>query len=1044
MNIRMRTKTSQAVSLIAILLIFSICAFAQSNTGTITGVVQDANGAIVPNATVTVTNMGTNETKTVTSDSDGRYEAPSLSTGLYKVTASASGFQATTVENARLAVGDKLRVDVVMSVGNVSAVVQVAAQTPTDTETSTVGDNINSARIQDNPVNGRDFTGLLATVPGSVQSTNQFQTSIHGIPSTFGGTSVLVDGIDAGRVDLNGTSNVLGRIESRVNRVSMDSIQEVQVLEQSYSAQYGEALSAVINPITKSGTNQFHGSVFDYFRNEHLDANDFFNNAAGFPRSKFRLNQFGGNVSGPIIKDKLFFFTNYEGVRQTRGQLFTALTPTASLRASLPAVLGPPVATLPLPTTPFVHDGEVDPNVGIFQIQKDGTLREDTGSVKIDWHHTDKSQFSARYNINDSKTVTPYGVGTDQTAPGTLRVQLFKFSHNYAFSSNMINEAAFGINRNKTNPSAGPSPFPIFSFLLGDQASANIGPAQFNQFRTGTVYQFLDTLSFIHGNHSFKAGTDIRLNRRSAESKTQITLQFLGLDGSSGFGLQNNFPFSESISGSPLLSYANENFAFFLQDDWKVHPRLSLNLGLRYDVSTVSREKNGFLQNFDLDTLTVTPRGEKIHNMDTNNFGPRFGFAFDVFGNTKTVLRGGYGIFYNRELPASFGSPQVNSFPATSISFFDLIGFGNCPVSPSSFGFPVDPTIFNGCGTSTRFAIERDLKTAEAQQWSLNVQQDLGIGVLQVGYIGNHVTHLLTDGVVSPRNLNRADIDFFGIGLRRLPQFGDIFLVGSYPSSNYNAMQVTFKRNYAKGLHFNFNYTWAHAIDDVVGFFKDYQDEFNTAGERASSDQDIRHNFTFDASYDIPSARRLFGDGVPRWIGDGWQISTISQFRTGFPVNVTRKGGIFGGFSMRPNLVPGVDPYDSHETLPDGTVCSGFSIPDCQFNSAAFTNPAGTFTPGNTPRNFLRGPGFAQVDFSIMKNTQLWENTSLQLRMDIFNLFNKANFADPSGGLAPGDNNTLRGAAFFGQSTSTVGNQLGGLLGSGGPRQIQLSARFTF
>ena len=250
MNIRMWTKTSHAVSLIAILLIFSICAFAQSNTGTITGVVQDANGAIVPNATVTVTNVGTNETKTVTSDSDGRYEAPSLSTGLYKVTASASGFQATTVENAQLAVGAKLRVDVVMSVGNVSAVVQVAAQTPTDTETSTVGDNIGSARIQDNPVNGRDFTGLLATIPGSVQSTNQFQTSINGIPSTFGGSSVLVDGIDAGRVDLNGTSNVLGRIESRVNRVSMDSIQEVQVVEQNYSAQYGDAIGAVINPIT--------------------------------------------------------------------------------------------------------------------------------------------------------------------------------------------------------------------------------------------------------------------------------------------------------------------------------------------------------------------------------------------------------------------------------------------------------------------------------------------------------------------------------------------------------------------------------------------------------------------------------------------------------------------------------------------------------------------------------------------------------------------------------------------------------------------------
>jgi hypothetical protein len=604
----------------------------------------------------------------------------------------------------------------------------------------------------------------------------------------------------------------------------------------------------------------------------------------------------------------------------------------------------------------------------------------------------------------------------------------------------MINEAAFGINRNKTNPSAGPSPFPIFSFLFGDQAIANIGPAQFNQFRTGTVYQFLDTLSILHGNHSFKMGTDIRLNRRSARSDPQLTLQFTSIT-----DLQQNNPFIESLSGAPLLSYANENFAFFFQDDWKVRPRLSLNLGLRYDVSTVSREKNGLLQSFNPNTLTVTPPGQKIYDVDANNFGPRVGFAFDVFGNQKTVLRGGYGIFYNRDLPASFGSPQANSFPQTSINFFDWAfgpPFGNCPGGITGWGYPVNTVDFTTCGVATKFVIERDLQTAQAQQWSLNVQQDLGFGVLQVGYIGNHVTHLLTDGVVSPRNLNRQDMldpffNFFNV--RRLPQFGDIFLVGTYPSSNYNAMQVTFKRNLSRGLRFNFNYTWSHAIDNIAGFFKDFQNEFDTSDQRGSSDVDVRHNFVFDASYDVPSARKLFGDGTPRWIADGWQISTISQFRTGLPVNVTRQGGVFGGFSLRPNLVPGVDPYS-----PTGNGCSGYSIPNCQFNAAAFSVPAGQFTPGNTPRNFLRGPGFAQVDFSIMKNTTLWENTSLQLRMDIFNLFNKANFADPSGGLVQADANTLRPGAFFGQSTSTVGNQLGGLLGFGGPRQIQLSARFSF
>src|SRR6185369_12136790 len=589
----------------------AVSGLAQSNTGSIVGVVQDANGSAIAGANVTITNVGTNDNKTVQANTEGYYEALSLPTGVYRIVAKASGFEDATLSEVRLAVGDRLRMDLQMGVGAVSANVMVAAQTNVETETSTLGDTITSARVANVPVNGRDFTGLLSTVPGSVQTTNQFQTSINGIPSTFGGSSVLVDGIDAGRVDLNGTSNVLGRIESRVNRVSMDSVQEVQVLEQNYSSQYGQAIGTVINPITKSGTNNFHGSVFEYFRNEALDANDFFNNESGFPRNKFRLNQFGGNVSGPIVKDKLFFFGNYEGVRQTRGSLFRGFTPTASFRTEFVPSLNAALATLPLPNTNNFLNVDADPafEYGEFRVLKNGKLREDTGSVKLDYQYNDRSQFSFRYNLNDSNTTTPYGVATDQTAEGSLRVQLLKLSHNYTLSSASVNEFAFGINRNVTNPGAGPSDLTIFNFLFADSSIAGPGPAQFNQFRTNTVYQFLDTFSTLKGNHSLKMGTDIRLNRRDAESVTQYTLFFFG-----GADFASAAALIGQSSGNPNLSYANENYSFFVQDDWKVRPRLTLNLGLRYDISSVSREAEGRLQNFILATKSFTPLGQKIYN----------------------------------------------------------------------------------------------------------------------------------------------------------------------------------------------------------------------------------------------------------------------------------------------------------------------------------------------------------------------------------------------------------------------------------------------
>ncbi len=991
----------------------SLAAFAQSNSGSITGVVADSNGAVVANATVVVTNVGTNETRTVTTDDDGRYEAPGLPTGVYRVDVSASGFQSGRVDEIRLAVGEKARADFALAVGGIGESVTVFDQTPTNTETTEIGDTIGEARVENLPINGRDFTQLLATVPGSIQSSNYFQTSINGLPTWFG-QSVLVDGIDAGRGDLGGLSNALGRIDARVNRVSVDSIQEVQVVEQTYAAQYGQALGAIVNPITKSGTNEFHGGVFEYFRNDVLDANDFFANARGSGKLKFRLNQFGGNLSGPIVRDKVFFFANYEGVRQRTGTVLQGLVPTAEFRATFNPALAPVLANLPLPNSDFVS---ADPRLGLFARTGTRELREDTGSFKVDFNATEADHVAVRYNINDSETLTPFGLDESQVAPGSLRVQLFKLSHTHTFSGASVNEFAFGVNRNVTYPQGGDIDLPIFNFTFVDNAIANPGPALFSQFRASTVLQFLDTFSMIRGNHALKFGTDIRVNRRAARVDQQDQLVFFSVQ-----DFANNAPFSVQRIGHPTLGFENENFSFFAQDDWKVHPRLTLNLGLRYEASTASREQYGRLQNFDPATSTYTPIGQKVHDADLNNFGPRIGLAWDVFGTQATVVRAGFGIFYYQELPASFGSPHTNTFPNLNINVFDAI-FAGLPLA-----YPLDERLFTLASQASKATnvIDPNLRTPYSEQWSLNVQQDLRFGVLQVGYVGNHTLKLTGGSSVTALNPNRTD-PF--TGMRPNPLVGDTFLIAGYPQLNYNALQASFKRRFTAGLGFNVNYTWAHEIDDAIGFLKDYQDVGNLRGDRASGDTDVRHNFTFDVVYEVPA--RYFGP-LPKRLAEGWQLNSITQIRSGLPVNVTVTGGFFGG-SLRPDPVPGVP------TRP-----GDYRLPDRQFNPDAFTAPApGTY--GSLQRNALRGPGLTQVDFSIFKDTVLTERLSVQFRTEIFNLFNHPNFADPFGGLNRDPiTNSLSPTASFGQSFQTVGDQLGGLLGAGGPRQIQFALRLMF
>jgi hypothetical protein len=989
-------------------------ALAQFNTGAITGIVTDSSGGVLAGATILITNSGTNDSRTVVADAQGRYDAPALSTGTYRVEASLDGFQTRKIDGIQLAVGERARVDVKLSVGQVAETVVVTGQTRVNTETANIGSTIGQTSVANLPINGRDFTLLLATVPGSVQSSNFFQTSINGVPTWFG-QSVLVDGIDSGRGDLNGFSNTLGRVDARITRASMDSIQEVQVVEQTYSAEYGQSMGAVINAITKSGTNELHGSLFEYFRNDALDSNDYFSEKRNLGKNTFRMNQFGGNVGGPLKRDKVFFFGNYEGVRQDRGVVLQGLVPTTTFRSTFAPALSSVLAKLPLPNQSSVPTN--DPRLGLYATQGLRNLREDTGSFKVDVNLSAADRFSVRYNVNDSKTITPYGLAQDQTAEAPLRTQLLKGTLTHTFSGNTVNELGFGINRNVTYPNGGDMSLPIFNFAFIDGAIAAPGAAQFSQYRAGTNYQFTDTLTFIRGGHALKVGTDIRLNRRNARLDQQDQFVFFSLA-----DFANNAPFQVQRIGHPMLWFSNENYSFFAQDDWRIHSRVTINAGVRYDVSSVSREKNGNLQNFDLQTMTYSPKGEKVQDPDLNNIAPRLGVAWDVTGTKRTVVRAGYGVFYNQELPGIYGSPQINSYPSQTVTVFDAL-FAGLPLS-----YPLDPRVFATAPFSSRTVgvIDRNLRTSYAQEFSANVQQDIGFGVVQIGYVGNRLRDIVAGQAVTALNPNRIN-PFTGV--RPNPALGDVMLIGNYPESNYDALQVGFKRALAMGLALNANYTYAVQKDDAIGFLKDYQDPDHPENDYSYGDTDLRHNFSMDFVYNVPTTVMHF---LPGRMAEGWQVSGIVQARSGLPVNVTVTGGLFGG-SLRPDLVPGVS-----------TKPANYSLPDHQYNPDAFVAPPpGQY--GDTPRNYLRAPGFAQFDVSFAKMTRLAGARGLQIRVDVFNLFNRTNFAAPFSGLQRDPlSNSLNSTGSFGQSLQTVGDELGGLIGAGGPRQVQLSARFSF
>jgi len=983
--------------LFGLLLASASSCFGQLDRAAILGTVTDASGGVIPNATVKVINTGTASEQSITTDSNGNFIAPVLPVGTYQVTASASGFKTSVHDNIVLRVNDRTRIDLVLNAGDVTERITVEAQAPVvDTASTTLGGVIEREQVANLPLNGRSLASLMGLAAGVNMLGTAQQRSMNGVSQTRlfeSGSRLLVDGGDSGQVDSDIIDSAYAS-QARVTRASVDAVAEIRIQESSFSAEYGQSMGGVVNFITKSGTNQFHGSLFEYFRNEKLDSRNYFN-VSPAAKPPFRLNQFGGTFGGPIIKDKIFFFVNYEGVRQRLGIFQNTFVPTQAFRNTLTAAVRAEADLLPLPNGPV---SPTEPRLAQFIRGVSNELTEDTGSGKMDYHITSKDVLTLRYNRNESFTKSWFGVGPGQFRPVPALLQTAKIAYTKTLTPNLLNEGGISFNRGVWYAGAAGDAATLNSPIVGSIAGmAAIGPAVFDLPVANTSFTYLDTVSWIKGRHALKFGTQVVGNRDNKAISFQEIATFLTLD-----SFAANQPFAIQTLGQPRQGMRNKYVHFFVQDDLQATKKLTLNLGLRYQYDTAPSESHGRIANYNPVTGDINAPGSSLFDAPKLDFAPRIGFAYSPFSSKKTVIRGGFGIFH---------SPLVAAAAQSVPSNLPGIGQNATALSPGiGFPFPLSKLI---ASTRSLYAFPKDWKQSYTETWNFNIQQGFGQNsVLQLGYIGNRGLHL------SPfQELNRL---VPGTTVRQNPKFGTITNFFDGAIADYNGLQVTFKQRLTKGFTVNVNYTWSHALDE--GGVSNgpattaNQDDHKFRNEYGSADYDVRHYLEFDYTYQIPSVPR-----IPKVVGGGWQLNGVTVMRAGLPYNVIcgcDAAGI-GAATARPDLLAGVS-----------TQPSSADLPKRQLSIAAFQTPVGRF--GNLGRNVFTGPSAYNWDFSLFKNFTVLERQQVQFRAEMFNIFNTPQFANPG--------STTSSPATFGQSLGTIA-AVGGF---GSNRQIQFALRYGF
>jgi hypothetical protein len=1051
------------------LLALALPAAAQTVRGTVTGVVKDATNAVVPGASVKLVETETNRARTAETDSRGEFTFTLLPPGKYALEVERTGFQLAGTE-FELQLNQSYRVELALIVGQVQDHVPVRASSEQlRVDSPALGTVVENRKVTNLPLDGRNFLELTLLVPGTAPAAQGTAGSVRGdfAMNVNGGREdanvFLLDGVYNGDPKLNGVGV----------RPPVDAIREFEVLTNNFDASFGRNSGGQINVAMMSGTNALHGTAYWFVRNAALDARNRFA-AAGVPAPKYQRNQFGFSLGGPIRRDKTFFFGDYEGTLRREGITRLARVPTLEerdgnfLNSALPVPNIPGVGPVPLIPAAFQHPvgraiaalfpppnrAAAGANFVSSPTERDNQHLFD---IRVDHSLTAGSRVMARYSFVDRDLFEPFSGPSFALVPGfgndvPRRAQNLLVSHEHAFSAARYNEARFsfsrvairvaqenaGVSLNQRvglpEISANPRDFGL-SFLRISGFSP-LGHEFNNPQESATnVFQVLDHFSWVRGAQQLKFGAEFRAVQQDAFRDVQ-SRGFLNFQGVfTGNALADLLLGLPTVTGGARLDnpqkLRTESWNFFAQDHIRLHERVTLSLGVRYEFNSPPVDADDRASLFDPSSGQIVPVGtggvpRAGYRSDRNNFAPRVGLAWSLGPRGSTVLRTGYGIYFD-QTPLAPGEGLYFSPP-----FFDFRFFFSLPAQPPFFpGFLLtltDPFPFGTFPLPTppsALAYQADLRTPYVQHWNVSVQQRLGARrVAELAYAGSKGTHLL-----SARDINQPVPGVVFPNPRPLPQFDDITRVESRASSAYHALQARLQQSYDFGLSLLAAYTWSKSIDDASGFFPSAgdanfpQDSRTLSGERARSSFDLRQRFSLSFGYDFPYCREIGGrvtyTGWQSWIFGGWSVFGIVTAQSGRPFTVALLPEVDNSNTGRSVLGFGANDRPNVSGNPRAARPSAAQW----FNTAAFAMPPfGSF--GNAGRNILEGPGLAVVNLSLVKVVGIRETARMQFRAEAFNLFNRTNYDLP-------DN-------FFGSPT------FGQILSAQSPRRIQFGLKLLF